>query len=240
VENLNTDNLMRLQVEQLEKEKKGLTERLRFIGKRLDHTERAFRKEERPLLALDYERQQAEDRAAFELAQKRAIEEAREAHKRNLETKKRLGRMLDDFKSRKPLYEGAKGEEYRKKKAAAEEKIRKAVEERRETVRREMEEERRRIEEEERLQREEEEEERRKEEGEFALTFCVRWGCDDRCADVPFFVIFQNASQKKDAFKKKRRPSLPPQKQRNANRRPSARGSESSAKRRDRKHSTNS
>ena len=113
---------MRLQVEQLEKEKKGLAERLRFIAKRLDHTERAFRKEERPLLALDYERQQAEDRAAWEEAQKRALEEAKQAHRRNLETKRRLSRMVDDYRSRKDVYISSRGEEYASKKREAEKK----------------------------------------------------------------------------------------------------------------------
>ena len=45
LDNLDTDNLMRLQVQQLEKEKKDMQERMRLIAKRLDHTERAFRKE---------------------------------------------------------------------------------------------------------------------------------------------------------------------------------------------------
>ena len=42
---LNRDNLVKLQVQQIEKEKKDQNERLRIIAKRLDHLERAFRKE---------------------------------------------------------------------------------------------------------------------------------------------------------------------------------------------------
>ena len=111
--------------------------------KRLDHTERAFRKEERPLLALDYERQQAEDRAAWEEAQKRALEEAKQAHRRNLETKKRLSRMLDDYRSRKDVYISSRGEEYARKKREAEKKIEKAKAERYGAVMKEREERRR-------------------------------------------------------------------------------------------------
>ena len=51
MESLNTDNLMRLQVEQPEKEKKELNEKVLVLAKRLDHIERAYCKEERPLLA---------------------------------------------------------------------------------------------------------------------------------------------------------------------------------------------
>ena len=98
---LNKDNLVQLQVKQIEKEKKDQSERLRILAKRLDHTERAYRKEERPLLALDYQQQQAEDKAAHALAQKARLEAARLQHKEDLETKKRLGRMLSVVRERR-------------------------------------------------------------------------------------------------------------------------------------------
>jgi translation initiation factor 3 subunit A len=60
---------MRLQVEQLEKEKERES-RLRVISRRVDHTERAYRQEERLFLAKDYELQQASDRTTFEQIQK--------------------------------------------------------------------------------------------------------------------------------------------------------------------------
>ena len=97
MDNISTDNLMRLQVEQLAKEKKELAERMRIAAKRLDHIERAYRKEERPLLAKDYEEQQANDKAAHEAAQKARIESARLSHQQDLETKKRLLRLMDDL-----------------------------------------------------------------------------------------------------------------------------------------------
>ena len=78
---LNRDNLVKLQVQQIEKEKKDQNERLRIVAKRLDYLERAFRKEECPLLAKDYEQQQIDDRKAFEEAQKSRLEAARQAHK---------------------------------------------------------------------------------------------------------------------------------------------------------------
>jgi translation initiation factor 3 subunit A len=48
---LDTESIIGLQVAQLEKEKKEVAERLRIVAKRVDHIERANRKEERPLLA---------------------------------------------------------------------------------------------------------------------------------------------------------------------------------------------
>ena len=123
MENLSTDNLMRLQVEQLEKEKKELNERMRVIAKRLDHVERAYRKEERPLLAKDYEQQQESDRAAHEAAQKARIEAARRSHQEDLETKKRLARVLPDYEAFRDKVVGRRGDEFTKRKEQAQRKI---------------------------------------------------------------------------------------------------------------------
>ncbi|KAJ7834305.1 hypothetical protein B0H13DRAFT_2109995, partial [Mycena leptocephala] len=49
------------------------------IVKRVDHIERAYRKEERPLLALDYDQQQATDRETFAASQT-GYKEAARAH----------------------------------------------------------------------------------------------------------------------------------------------------------------
>ena len=109
MENLNTDSLMKLQVEQLEKEKKELNERLRIVAKRVDHIERAYRKEERPLLGRDYEEQQANDRSTFEALQKARIEGSRISHQQDIETKNRLTRMIDDYQSRRDAITAKRG-----------------------------------------------------------------------------------------------------------------------------------
>ena len=114
---------MRLQVEQLEKEKREINEKMRIVSKRLDHIERAYRKEERPLLAKDYERQQAEDKAAHEAAQKARIEAARNAHQQDLETKKRLSRMLDVYHVHREVLISKRSEEFAKRKEIAQKKI---------------------------------------------------------------------------------------------------------------------
>lgn len=162
---------MRLQVQQLEKEKKDMQERTRIIAKRLDHTERAFRKEERPLLAHDYEQQQAEDRIAFEIARKTRLEAARRAHQEDLETKNRLSRVMEDYKARREYYISKQGDEFAKLREESARKIEKEKAKRREAVLKAREEERVRREEEERILREKEEEERRLEEGMCILHF---------------------------------------------------------------------
>jgi translation initiation factor 3 subunit A len=165
VENLNTDSLMRLQVEQLEKEKREREARLRVISKRIDHVERAYRQEERPLLAKDYELQQASDRATFEQVQKGRIDTARLDHKRDLETKKRLARILPEFETRKAIILEKRSAEYERKQATAHAKIEEEITKRRAAAIKTREEERSRQEEEERARREEEEEALRIKEG---------------------------------------------------------------------------
>ncbi|EIW52939.1 uncharacterized protein TRAVEDRAFT_175066 [Trametes versicolor FP-101664 SS1] len=161
MESLNTDSLMRMQVEQLEKEKKELNERMRVLTKRLDHVERAYRKEERPLLAKDYEVQQANDRAVFETTQKARLEASRAAHLQDVETKHRLTRMLNDYNTLKDSIHSRRGEEFAKMQATAQKKMAEEKAKRRAAVLKEREEEYQRLEEEERIRREQEEEEAR-------------------------------------------------------------------------------
>ena len=156
MENLNTDKLMIIQVEQLEKEKKDLNSRLRIMAKRVDHVERAYRKEERPLLDKDYEEQQGNDRQTFEAVQRARLDSAKLAHQLNLETKKRLSRMVDDYLSRKKVLVGKKQEDHAKKKEIAQRKIDEEKNKRRQAIMQAREEERKREEEEERKRREEE------------------------------------------------------------------------------------
>lgn len=156
---------MRLQVEQLEKEKKDLNQRLRIVGKRVDHIERAYRKEERPLLGKDYEEQQANDRLTFETVQKTLIEGSKLSHQRNIEAKKRLSRMMDDYQARRKVLAAKRGEEYVRRQAHAARKIEEEKAKRRKAILQEREAERLRIEAEERIQREKEEEEARQEAG---------------------------------------------------------------------------
>jgi translation initiation factor 3 subunit A len=158
---------MRMHVEQLEKDKRELAERMRVIGKWLDHVERAYRKEERPLLAKDYEAQQENDRLTFEALQKARIESSRQQHQLNLETKTRLSRMLDDFEKTKDEISERRGKEYAEKQREASEKLREAKIKRTDTVRKAREEEDARKEAEEQERREREEEEARREAGVF-------------------------------------------------------------------------
>ncbi|KAM6499410.1 translation initiation factor eIF3a [Amanita muscaria] len=164
LENYDTEGLITIQVAQLEKEKKELNERLRVVSKRIDHIERAYRKEERPLLAQDYQRQQEADVATFMALQEARKEATKRAHQEDLATKARLVRMMDVYHAHKEALLAKRGEEFAKKEEAARKKIEEEKEKRRKTVLKAWEEGKCRIEEEERIRREKEEEEQRQEE----------------------------------------------------------------------------
>ncbi|PWN28015.1 hypothetical protein BDZ90DRAFT_279152 [Jaminaea rosea] len=153
--NLDTDKLVQLQVSQIEKEKKDLAERLRVIFRRMDHLERAYRREELPLLEKDYERQKTDDLAYNQRARKVALDAAREKHQSDVEAKKRLTRILPDYHDMKKSIEGKRAKELAEKRADSQRKIEAAKEQRRKEVAAAREERRKREEEEERRAAEE-------------------------------------------------------------------------------------
>ncbi|KIJ45509.1 hypothetical protein M422DRAFT_29646 [Sphaerobolus stellatus SS14] len=158
------DTLIRMQVDQIEKEKRERNEKVRVIAKRIDHLERAYRKEERPLLEQDYEGQQADDRAAYEVTVQTQLQASKEKFALDMATKKRVSRMMHDYEARRAAIMAKRDEEFKKRQAAAQKKIDEEKAKRRAEVLKEREEEMRKLEEEERRIREAEEEERRKEE----------------------------------------------------------------------------
>ena len=169
METYDTEGLITIQVAQLEKEKKEISERLRIISKRIDHTERAYRKEEQPLLAEDYQNQQLTDRETFDAIQQARRELSRQTHQDDLETKTRLTRLLDDYHARKEVIVAKKKEEFAAKKAAAEKKIKEEKEKRLKAVLKAREEEKARKEKEEQARLQKEAEEARLEAGLFIL-----------------------------------------------------------------------
>jgi hypothetical protein len=179
LETLDTEGLITIQVAQLEKEKKELSERLRIISKRIDHIERAYRKDERPLLAEDYAIQQKTDRETFDAIQKARLRTAREAHEEDLATKARLSRMLGDYHARRETIILKKGEEFAKKKEQAARRIHEEKEKRKKAVMKQREEERVKREKEEEAVRQREAEEARIAAGMFSFLSFVLF-CSDK------------------------------------------------------------
>lgn len=166
---MDTDRLVQLQVEQMDREKRDLNERTRIVAKRLDHIERAFRKAETPLLGDDYARQQTDDKAAFEATRQHTLEAARQAHQERIATKQRLARMTGDYKKYVTDIQKKRDTDYRRRQEDAASKIAQEKAKRREVTLKERAEEVARKEAEERTQREKEEALARAEEGTYNL-----------------------------------------------------------------------
>ncbi|KAF9220577.1 hypothetical protein BS17DRAFT_820428 [Gyrodon lividus] len=96
-----------------------IRQRLSALVKYVDHVERAYRKEERFLLAQDNARQRSADRAAFLAVQNVRIERARMAHDEKLATIERLSRMLPQFASYQSTIMKQRMSDFRKKQALA-------------------------------------------------------------------------------------------------------------------------
>ncbi|GAA5835908.1 hypothetical protein JCM3766R1_005094 [Sporobolomyces carnicolor] len=99
VPEMSANDLVQLQVKQLEKDKNTLSQKLASVHKRMDHLERALRKEEIPLIQQDYQRQQARDRDAFESARVERAEALRRAHTEKLAIKAGLVKVIPDYEA---------------------------------------------------------------------------------------------------------------------------------------------
>jgi translation initiation factor 3 subunit A len=172
IDELDSNQIRFLKLSQLEKDKNVKDEKIRITAKRLDHLERAFRREELKYQEQDYEKQRAEDIKTHEQTREIVLKEAREKHKEGLALKHRLSRLVkhyDSFKGQITERRSAEFERLRKKaEREFEEEKRKRIkayhdEKARQQAAREAEE-RRLQEEEERRQREEEEKARAEEE----------------------------------------------------------------------------
>lgn len=162
---LDANRLRAMKLAQLEKEKNELNDRIRTTAKRIDHLERAFRREELKHIPEDYEKQKQRDMEIYETTKAEALKEAEDKHKEAVALKHRLSRLVPQFNSFRKEVSEKRHEEFEKRRKAAERDFEakkkqriKEVQERRRRERAEREEEeRRRKEEEERIRREEEE-----------------------------------------------------------------------------------
>ena len=164
LDDLDSDRLRALRIEQLAKEKHDLSNSLRITGKRIDHLERAFRKEELKLLPKDYEAQRERNLAEYETAKKETLERAEQKHQDDVALKHRLSRLVPVYeKFRKDLQE-RRHDEFEKRRRQADKELENAINKRKREVREAKVRARREREEQERKEREEEERVRKEEE----------------------------------------------------------------------------
>jgi translation initiation factor 3 subunit A len=165
VADLDTGTIRAIKIRALEKEKNDLNEKLRLTGRRVDHLERAFRREELKHIADDYTAQRESDFKAHEKAKTDTLRDSEQKHKDDVALKHRLTHLVPAYESfRDSIREQRKAAFEQRRKTAEqdlENKMKARVQEHRERRQREKREreeaERREREEEERLALEEEE-----------------------------------------------------------------------------------
>ncbi|KAJ5121831.1 hypothetical protein N7526_008768, partial [Penicillium atrosanguineum] len=177
MDELDANRLRAIKLAQLEKEKNELNDRVRTTAKRIDHLERAFRREELKHISADYENQKKADMELWEKQKAETLKESKQKHVEALALKHRLERLIPRFSTFRQEISEKRHEEFEKRRKAAERELEakkkqrvKEVQERRRRERQEREEEEARQQEEaERVQREEEERAARDEERRRAL-----------------------------------------------------------------------
>jgi translation initiation factor 3 subunit A len=111
---MTTEERRRLQVIHLDKERAELRERLRATGKRIDHFERALRREEVPLLETDYDNQLAAELVLYEQSQQQKLALAAARHQESIRLKNRLNRILPDYNAYRSLIKDKRSEQFKK------------------------------------------------------------------------------------------------------------------------------
>ena len=165
---MDPETLRQLQVIQLDKERGELHEKLRITGKRIDHFERALRREEIPLLNIDYEGQLAQEQKVYEHNRQQKLALAAARHRESLNLRRRLERILPDYNAYRSTIQEKRSEEFEARRQEAESALEAEKQSRRAAYNKYLEEERRKREERERQEELERERKRKEEEAEKA------------------------------------------------------------------------
>lgn len=131
LDTLDGGKIRQIKLQQLEAEKNDLAEKLRITGKRMDHLERAFRKEEAKKLKDDYETQCQRDSAAHEKWAAQTLKDAQAKHAENLEIKGRMTRLLPEYESFKKVIHQKRHDEFEKRRRDAERELQRQMDARR-------------------------------------------------------------------------------------------------------------
>ncbi|RDL40489.1 Eukaryotic translation initiation factor 3 subunit A [Venustampulla echinocandica] len=157
LENLDSNRLRAMKLAQLEREKNDINEKLRVTAKRIDHLERAFRKEEAKKLPEDYAQQRQRDLDAYEKIKEQTLKDSEAKHKANVELKHRLSRLVPFYESFKETIVERRHDEFEKRRRDATKELEKQIELRKKEFKERKAREKRELAEQERILREEEE-----------------------------------------------------------------------------------
>lgn len=130
LDDLDTEKLRVMQIEQLNKDRKGLEEYLKGLAKRTDHIERAYRRFELQYLEKDAKEQAVKSRDNYEQMKSLKIDKARREYEEALALKERLLKYLDEYISFKKSVEEKNADRLQGLKKKAETELQNAKQER--------------------------------------------------------------------------------------------------------------
>ncbi|CAH6722818.1 eukaryotic translation initiation factor 3 subunit A [[Candida] jaroonii] len=105
LDKLDTEKLHAMQIEQLNKDKKMLEEKLKVTSKKVDHTERAFRRFELQYLEKDAEESKVKELQEYEEFKQSKIVKAKQDYEKALNLKKRFTRVIPTYQPFKQAIE---------------------------------------------------------------------------------------------------------------------------------------
>lgn len=133
--NMTSDKINQMVFEQVAKDKKELTERMTQAFKRLDHTERALRQLELPLLEKDAQTQKDRDLETYNSFKNKLVENAKEEHEKKLALHDRLNKIYGSFREYSSQIAVTKKEQLKKEREAKLQQLEEAKQRRIEDVR---------------------------------------------------------------------------------------------------------
>ena len=120
IDQLDSSAIRGIKLSQLEKEKNEKDRVVRITSKRIDHLERAFRREELKHIPEDYDKQRQSDLEIYEKTKEDTLKDAQTKHKEGLLLKRRLERLVDHYDQFKADVAERRHDEFEKRRKAAE------------------------------------------------------------------------------------------------------------------------
>jgi translation initiation factor 3 subunit A len=157
VTQLDSTGIRQIKVKAMEKELQDKSEKLRLTWRRVDHLERAYRREELKHIPEDYAKQREADLAAYTQSKEETLVESREKHKNDVALKNRLERLVPVYEDFRKRIQSERRTDFEKRKKKAQTELEAKMDARRQQYIAEKQAQRRREEEEAEAQREEEE-----------------------------------------------------------------------------------